>query len=133
MGGVFVATAWGAGLAALLVWRRGVEPVGRRTAVVARTSAEVPVLLGIVVLLVGSATYLVAVVDPLGVLLYLAERGGSLALLVVGVLITTGASFVALGSFGLAIRDVRLDPRRHPLGRTEPAARAGPPESPGAA
>lgn len=119
IGGVFVATAWGAGLTALLVWRRGVDPVGPRTAALGRTAAQVPVIVGVVVLLLGSAAYLLALVDPLGVLLTLAERGGSPALLVVGVLITTGASFLALGSFGLAIRDVRLDPREviRPRGR----------------
>lgn len=111
IGGVFVATAWGAGLGAVLVWRRGVDPVGRRTAALGRVSAQVPVVLGVVVLLVGCAAYLLALADPLGVLLFLADRGGSPALLVVGVLITIGASFLALGAIGLAIRDVRLDPR----------------------
>lgn len=120
IGGVFVATAWGAGLAALLVWRRGVDPVGPRTAAVGRASARVSAVIGAVVLLIGSAAYLLALVDPLGVLLYLAERGGSPALLVVGVMMTIGSSFLALGGFGLAIRDVRLDP---PRPRSEPSAR----------
>jgi PAP2 superfamily len=111
IGGVFVATAWGAVLTALLVWRRGIEPVGARTAALGRVSAKVPVVVGGVVLLVGSAAYLVALADPLGVLLFLAERGGSPALLVIGVLMTIGASLLALGGFALAIRDIRLDPR----------------------
>jgi membrane-associated phospholipid phosphatase len=125
IGGVFVATAWGAGLTALLVWRRGVEPVGRRTAALGRASAQVSAVVGVVVLLVGSAAYLLALADPLGVLLYLAERGGSPALLVVGVLITTGASFLALGGFGLAIRDVRLDPRRSEIAPPMPEPGTG--------
>ena len=129
IGGVFVATAWGAGLTALLVWRRGVEPVGRRTAALGRASAQVSAVVGVVVLLVGSAAYLLALADPLGVLLYLADRGGSPALLVVGVLITTGASFLALGGFGLAIRDVRLDPRRSEIApaMSEPSTRRAEP------
>jgi membrane-associated phospholipid phosphatase len=123
--GVFVATAWGAGLTALLVWRRGVDPVGRRTAAVGRASAQVSAAVGVVVLLVGTAAYLLALADPLGVLLYLADRGGSPALLVVGVLITIGASFLALGGFGLAIRDVRLDPRRSVIAPPAPKPGTG--------
>lgn len=111
IGGVFVATAWGAGLTALLVWRRGVDPVGPRTAALGRVSAQIPLAVGVVVLLVGSAAYLLALADPLGVLVFLADRGGSPALLAIGVVMTIGASFLALGGFGLAIRDIRLDPR----------------------
>jgi membrane-associated phospholipid phosphatase len=127
IGGVFVATGWGAALTALLVSRRGAEPVGPRTAALARAGAQVPIVVGVVVLVVGSAGYLLAVADPLGVLLHLAERGGSPALLGVGVLIATGASFLALGGFGLAIRDVQLDPPRRaaPAPPREPREPAG--------
>jgi membrane-associated phospholipid phosphatase len=111
IGGVFVATAWGAGLAALLVWRRGVEVVGSRTAEFARLTSRLPLIVGAIVLLVGGAVYLFALTDPLGVLLQLAQRGGSEVLFAVGILITIGSSLLALGAIGLAIRDVRLDPR----------------------
>lgn len=111
VGGSFVATAWGAGLAALLVWRRGVEVVGVRTAEFGRLSSTVPLLIGLGIAVVGGVAYGLAVADPLGVLVVLAERGGSPALFGVGVLITVGASLVSLGTLGLALRDVRLDPR----------------------
>lgn len=114
VGGVFVATAWASFLTALLVWRRGVAPVGRRTAAVGWISGRILLVVGIAVLALGSLAYVVALVDPLGVLIDLAERGGSPALLVVGLLIAAGASLLALGAFGLAIRDVRLDPPRRP-------------------
>ena len=114
VGGVFVATAWGSGLAALLAWRRGVEPVASRSAEWARLASRVPVVLGGVVLLLGTAVYVLALDDPLGVLFQLAERGGSELLFLVGVLITIGTSLVALGAFGLATRDIRLGPRVDP-------------------
>ena len=113
VGGVFVATAWGSGLAAWLTWRRGVEPVGARSAEFARVASRVPVVLGGVALLLGSAIYALALDNPLGILLQLAEHGGSELLFLVGVLITIGTSLVALGALGLATRDVRLDPRSH--------------------
>ncbi|HUG29804.1 MAG TPA: phosphatase PAP2 family protein [Candidatus Limnocylindria bacterium] len=111
VGGVFVATAWGSGLAALLAWRRGVEPVGSRSAEFARLASRVPVVLGGIALLLGSAVYVLALDNPLGVLFHLAEHGGSEFLFLVGLLITIGMSLVALGAFGLATRDVRLGPR----------------------
>lgn len=122
IGGVFVATAWGAGLAALLAWRRGVEAVGRRTAEFGRITSTIPMVIGTVVALVGAAAYLLAVADPLGVLVYLAERQGSPALFVVGILITAGISLLSLGSLGFALRDCRLDAR--------PAEAAPIPEAP---
>jgi hypothetical protein len=67
-----------------------------------------------VILLVGSVAYLAALADPLDVLVILADRGGSLALLMVGALLTIGASLLALGGLGLAIRDVALDARPRP-------------------
>lgn len=112
VGGVFVATAWGSGLAALLTWRRGVEPAGSRSAEFARLASRVPVVLGGVALLLGSAVYLLALDSPLGILFQLVEHGGSELLFLVGVLITVGTSLVALGALGLATRDVRFDPRR---------------------
>jgi hypothetical protein len=48
------------------------------------------------------------------VLLYLAERGGSSALFAVGVVIVAGASLLSLGALGLALREVRLDPKPNP-------------------
>jgi len=110
VGGTFVATSWGAGLAALLVWRRGVELVGPRTARLERLGA-LPVVLGAGMVVLGAFAYLIAAIDPLEVLFYLAERGGSSALFGVGVVITVGTSFLSLGALGLALRDVRLDPR----------------------
>jgi membrane-associated phospholipid phosphatase len=120
IGGVFVATAWGAGLAAVLAWRRGVEIVGRRTAVAGHISARIAVTIGVVALLVGGFSYALAVADPLDVLLDLADRGGSPALFVLGTVVTVGASFVALGGLGLALRDVRLDPPPTSAKRTDP-------------
>jgi membrane-associated phospholipid phosphatase len=114
MGGVFVAVAWAAGLAALLGWRRGVEVVGRRTAAFGRLSALLPVLLGVGALILGVVGYLLIAADPLDVLPYLAERGGSTALFWVGILITIGTCMVALGTLGFALRDARLDPRPRP-------------------
>lgn len=111
VGGVFVATAWGSGLAALLAWRRGVEAVGSRSAELGRLASKVPVVLGGIALFLGSAVYVLALDDSLGLLLHLAERGGSELLFLVGVLITIGTSLVALGALGLATRDIRLDPR----------------------
>jgi membrane-associated phospholipid phosphatase len=119
IGGVFVATAWGAGLAAVLAWRRGVEVVGRRTAAVGRISARIAITIGFAALLVGGSLYALAVTDPLNVLLDLAERGGSPALFVLGILVTIGASFVALGGLGFALRDVRLDPPPMSAKRTD--------------
>ncbi len=111
VGGVFVATAWGAGLGALLASRRGVEPVGRRTAAFGRLSSTIPMVIGGTSLVLGGLGYLILAADPLEVLLFLAERGGSPALFVVGLLITIGASLATLGTLGFVLRDIRLDPR----------------------
>jgi membrane-associated phospholipid phosphatase len=113
IGGVFVATAWGAGLAALLAWRRNVEVVGKRSAAFGRLSSKLPIVIGGGAVLIGVLGYMLAIADPLQVLLYLAERGGSPALFSIGVLVTVGASLLALGGLGYALRDLRLDP---PLG-----------------
>jgi membrane-associated phospholipid phosphatase len=112
LGGAFVATSWGAGVAAILVWRLGVERVGPRTAELGRLGAGIPVVLGGLMLTLGTLAYVIVAIDPLEVLLYLAERGGSPALFGVGALITAGGSFLSLGALGFAMRDVRLDPRR---------------------
>jgi hypothetical protein len=56
---------------------------------------------------------LIVAIDPLGVLLYLAERGGSPALFAVGAVIIAGSSLLSLGALGLALRDLRLDPKRN--------------------
>jgi len=111
VGGSFVATAWGAGLAGVLVWRYGVEVVGARMAEFGRLSSIVPLLIGLGIAVVGGVGYLIVAVDPLEVLLVLADRGGSPALFGVGLLITVGATLLSLGSLGLALRDIRLDPR----------------------
>ena len=61
--------------------------------------------------MLGGLVYMILAADPLEVLLFLAERGGSPALFVVGVLITIGASLASLGTLGFVLRDIRLDPR----------------------
>lgn len=111
VGGTFVATSWGAGSAALLAWRRGVERVGPRTAELGGVGARISMTLGAGLVVFGSLAYVVAAIDPLEVLFYLAERGGSPALFGIGVVIVVGATFLTLGALGLALRDVRLDPR----------------------
>jgi membrane-associated phospholipid phosphatase len=129
IGGVFVATAWASFLTALLVWRRGAVPVGRRTAALGRISGRILLVVGMATLALGSLAYLLVLVDPLGVLIDLAERGGSPALLMVGLLISAGASLLALGAFGLAIREVRLDPPQRPsqpLPTNQPDPRTSP-------
>lgn len=111
VGGTFVASSWGAGLGALLAWRHGVERAGPRAAELGRAGARISIALGAGLVIFGAFAYLVAAIDPLEVLFYLAERGGSPALFAVGVVIVVGATFLTLGSLGLALRDVRLDPR----------------------
>ena len=111
VGGTFVATSWGAGLAAFLTWRHGVESVGPRTAQLGRVGARTSMALGAGLVVFGAFAYLVAAIDPLEVLFHLAERGGSPALFGIGVVIVVGATFLTLGALGLALRDVRLDPR----------------------
>lgn len=116
IGGTFVAAAWGSALTAILVWQRGVAPVGRRTELVGRLSARLIVAVAVVILVLGGAAYLLALLDPLNVLLVLAKRGGSTALLGVGLLIAAGASMLTFGALGLALRDVRLHgPSRDPM------------------
>lgn len=44
----------------------------------------------------GGFAYLVAAIDPLEVLFYLAERGGSPALFATGVVILVGMTFLTL-------------------------------------
>lgn len=111
IGGVFVATAWGAAMAAILAWRTGVGVAGRRTAALGRLSSTIPIVVGAAMLALGGLAYVIVAADPLGVLLYLAERGGSPALFAIGLLITIGTSSLALGALGFALRDIRLDPR----------------------
>ncbi len=111
VGGTFVATSWAAGLAALLAWRRGVELVGRRTAELGRLGARIPMVLGIGMVVLGAFAYLIAAIDPLEVLLYLAMRGGSPALFGIGVVITVGLTFLSIGTLGLVLGDTRLDPQ----------------------
>ena len=69
---------------------------------------------------VGALAYLVVALDPLDVLGYLAERGGSPAIFAVGVVITAGAALLSLGALGIGLRDIRLDPR--PPARTDSTA-----------
>ena len=112
VGGTFVATSWGAGVAAIVASRWGVEIVGPRTAEIAGWGARIPAVLGGVLVVLGALAYLVVALDPLDVLRYLAERGGSPAIFGVGVVITAGAALLALGALGIGLRDIRLDPRR---------------------
>lgn len=109
-GGVFIATAWGAGLAAILAWRRGVEPVGPRTAALGRYSSTLPIAAGSLLLAIGGLAYVLVAIDPLDVLVALAQRGGSPALFWVGVALAAGSALMALGALGFALREVRLDP-----------------------
>ena len=112
IGGVFLATAWAAGVGAVLAWRRGIDVAGRRTAAFGHVSSSIPLAVGATLLVLGGLAYLVVAADPLGVLFVLAERGGSPAVFVIGLLITIGTSLLALGGLGFALRDIRLDPRR---------------------
>lgn len=121
VGGTFVATSWGAGVGAFLAWRRGVELVGHRTAELARAGARISMALGAWLVGFGALAYVVALIDPLEVMLLLAERGGSPALFGIGVVIVVGMTFLTLGALGFALRDVRLDPRLDP----RPADRHG--------
>ena len=110
IGGVFVATAWAAVAGAVLAWRRGIDVAGRRTAAFGHVSSSIPLAIGAALLVLGGLAYLVVAADPLGVLLVLAERGGSPAVFAIGLLITIGTSLLALGGLGFALRDIRLDP-----------------------
>jgi membrane-associated phospholipid phosphatase len=122
VGGVFVATAWASGTGAALTWRRGVDIVGARTAMFGRLSTRLPIAVGVVVLALGGLAYVVAALDPLDVLLVLAERGGSPALFVIGLMLTTGTSLLAIGALGFALRDVHLDPRTDQVTSSRPVA-----------
>jgi hypothetical protein len=77
-----------------------------------------------VLVVLGALAYLVVALDPLDVLRYLAERGGSPAIFAIGVVITAGAVWLSLGALGMALRDVRLDPR--PVDGAETAEPAEP-------
>jgi membrane-associated phospholipid phosphatase len=112
VGGTLVATSWAAAVGAVLAWRRGVEAVGARSLQVGRLGSRVLLVTGLILLGVGWLAYLVAALDPLGVLMTLADRGGSPALFIVGVMIVIGASFAALGALVYALREIRLDPVR---------------------
>ncbi len=110
VGASLVATSWAAAVAAVLAWRRGTEAVGARSGQLGRVGSKVLIAAGLIMLVAGWLAYLLAALDPLGVLLVLADRGGSPALFAVGVVIVIGSSFVALGALVYALRDVRLDP-----------------------
>ena len=110
IGGVYLATAWGAGLAAALVWKRGTDHVGHRTAVAGRITALLALIMGFGLTALGLIGYLVILADPLDVLDYLASRGGSPAAFAVGVLLTVGSSLLALGALGFVLRGTTLDP-----------------------
>lgn len=127
IGAAFVAAGWGAGLAAVLALWRGVELVGPRVARLGQVGAGVPVVIGAGMVVIGGLAYGIAALDPFGVLPQLAEQGGSPALFAVGVIVVAGASFLALGALGLAMRDVRLDPRPR---RDERRASPPPPAPP---
>jgi membrane-associated phospholipid phosphatase len=129
VGGTLVATSWAAGVGAVLVWRRGVETVGARSGHLGRVGSRVLIVAGLIMLVVGWLAYLLAALDPLGVLLVLADRGGSPALFAVGVVIVIGASFVALGALVYALRDVRLDPVRQDAYRHGPRAPGAGPQA----
>jgi len=122
IGGTVVATSWGAGVAAILAWRLGVEIVGPRTAGIAEWGARIPVLLGGGLVAIGGVAYLLVALDPLDELVVLAQRGGSPAIFRVGVVITAGAALLSLGTLGMGLRGIRLDPRRsEPAESTAPA------------
>lgn len=112
VGASLVATSWGAAVAAVLTWRRGTEAVGARSSELGRVGSRVLMTTGLIMLAAGGLGYLLAALDPLGILLVLADRGGSPALFAVGVVIVIGASFVVLGALVHVLRDVRLDPIR---------------------
>ena len=121
IGGVYLATAWGAGLAAALVWRAGAERVGHRAAAAGRFIATLTMLIGVGLTSLAVIGYPLILADPLDVLDYLASRGGSPAAFAIGVLLTVGSSLLALGALGFVLRDVKLDP----VGEAPPAAEQG--------
>ena len=110
VGGTLVATAWAAGVSAMLVWRRGIGPVGRRTFALGRLGSRALIIVGLLFIALGGLAYVLAAIDPLGVLLVLAERGGSQALFVVGAVLVTGSALATLGALTYVLRDIRLDP-----------------------
>ncbi len=110
IGGVYLATAWGAGFAAALVWRTGTDRLGDLTTAAGRFTARLTLLFGLGLTSLGLIGYAVILADPLDVLDYLAARGGSPAAFAVGALLAVGSSLLALGALGFVLRDVRLDP-----------------------
>jgi membrane-associated phospholipid phosphatase len=120
VGGTLVATSWAAGALAVLAWRRGIEGVSARRSRIARFGVRAAVVIGAGLLAVGVIAYLLVAFDPLGVLRYLVQRGGSQALFVVGIMIIAGTALSAIGALGLALRDVQFDPRSLE-GATKPA------------
>lgn len=124
VGGTLVATAWAAGVSAFLVWRRGIGPVGRRAFALGRLGSRALIIGGLVLSGLGGLAYVLAAIDPLGVLLVLAERGGSPALFFIGAVLVAGSALVTLGALTYVLRDVGLDPPA----AVAPAAGAGPSE-----
>lgn len=110
IGGVYLATAWGAGFAAALVSRTGADRLGHLTTAAGRFTARLTMLIGLGLTSLGLVGYLLILADPLDVLDYLAARGGSPAAFAVGVLLTVGSSMLVVGALGFVLRDVKLDP-----------------------
>jgi membrane-associated phospholipid phosphatase len=110
VGGTLVATAWAAGVSAMLVRRRGIGPVGRRTFALGRLGSRALMIVGLLFITLGGMAYVLAALDPLGVLLVLAERGGSPALFIMGAVLVTGSALLTLGALTYVLRDIRLDP-----------------------
>lgn len=124
LGGVAVAVAWGAATGSVLAVRLGVGTVGVRTARVTRGVGLGMIAAGAIVSLIGSFAYLIVALDPLDILMALASRGGSPALYVLGLALTSGAILLAYGALVWAIHDGSLDPR--------PRTEAVPDDGPGA-
>jgi membrane-associated phospholipid phosphatase len=110
VGGTLVATAWAAGVSAILVRLGGIGPVGRRTFALGRLGSRALMIVGLLFIALGGVAYVLAALDPLGVLLVLAERGGSPALFIIGAVLVTGSALLTLGALTYALRDIRLDP-----------------------
>ena len=110
LGGVGVAVGWGAAAGAVLAARRGVGPVGVRTARFGGAVATGMIIAGAIVSLAGSFAYLVVALDPLDVLLSLASRGGSPALYVLALALTCGVTLLAFGGLVWGLHEGALDP-----------------------